>query len=382
MVFIPRDFKAELEEYLKTLDRDLAVAEAQAEGYRKERSRVGSLLAAFAAAERAGDEPSSPVGGPTRQQLRVMFPPGSHEMGTKALAQKVYGAVDAKAVKTLLSHLDALDVTVHDSKRVALKDTPAANRMMAERYLSPPAPKPPKPPASGPTREQVLSLFPPGDTEMTAAAFMERVRGLGYAPESAYDLRRHLDTLGVTVHDSARVSLKVPPPPAASPSPVNLEETILSFFGGIGPSEMTFSMLYPLLPKSRGGYAKAVCVVRSLVRRGALKSSTGDRVSPDSLLSLPKDPEKGPVKSPKKAGPPDPRVMAALRTLRDAPFNAMPPRSLSDAVYGPGKIKDGLKLISRLVRKGYAVRAQGLDTPKRVLATLAGLAYVAGRGRP
>lgn len=87
MVFIPRDFKAELEEYLKTLDRDLAVAEAQAEGYRKERSRVGSLITALVAIERARDGvPAPPAEGPTGQQLMGMFPPGSHEMGIKALA--------------------------------------------------------------------------------------------------------------------------------------------------------------------------------------------------------------------------------------------------------------------------------------------------------
>lgn len=129
-MFIPRDFKTELEEYLSTIERDLAATEAQAESYRKERSRVGSLLAAIRSTE---EEATSPSGRPTREQLRVLFPPGVDFMTTKELSLLVYGAQDSKAQQVLLAHLDALDITVHDARVVALKGSVWATRMLADR---------------------------------------------------------------------------------------------------------------------------------------------------------------------------------------------------------------------------------------------------------
>ncbi len=128
-MFIPRDFKTELEEYLSTIERDLAATEAQAESYRKERSRVGSLLAAIRSTE---EEATSPSGGPTREQLRTMFSPGDF-MVTSELAQRVYGSHSPMARQTLLAHLDALDITVHDARVVALKGSVWATRMLADR---------------------------------------------------------------------------------------------------------------------------------------------------------------------------------------------------------------------------------------------------------
>jgi hypothetical protein len=129
-MFIPRDFKAELEEYLSTIERDLAATEAQAESYRKERTRVGSLLAAIRSTE---EEATTPSGGPTREQIRVLFPPGVDFMTTKELSLLVYGARDSKAQQALLAHLDALDITVHDDRAVALKGSVWATRMLDER---------------------------------------------------------------------------------------------------------------------------------------------------------------------------------------------------------------------------------------------------------